>query len=355
MLEESEAEQVRHIFRRYADLPSLRALDDELERDSHRTKRRPYRDGRIVGGIPFTVGPLAYLLQNRIYGGEVVHKGTSYPGEHEAIIDQNTWDVVQGKLKARGPGLFAGERRTGGSPLIGLLHDGAGRRMTATHAKRGSRRYRYYVTREPSGEEPAWRIGARDIEAIVEDRVKALLLDADRVRRMAIGIDPRQAEAAARTAAQLASAALLPRLLHLGLRHIDLHEDRIDMGIGERELLRTCGISVPDDHDVVIAITAPVTRVRRGSELKLVVPGLGTMPSRAPDPQLVELIAEAFALRETMLATGKPVSVIAAEGGKCRKRMMRLSPLAWLAPDIVEAIFQGSQPATLTHQKLLSK
>jgi hypothetical protein len=99
--------------------------------------------------------------------------------------------------------------------------------MTATHAKRGSRRYRYYVTREPSGEEPAWRIGARDIEAIIEDWFKAFLLDADRVRCMAIGVDPCQAKSAACAAAQLASIALLPKLSHLGLRRIDLHEDRM--------------------------------------------------------------------------------------------------------------------------------
>ncbi|MFD0849402.1 recombinase family protein [Sphingosinicella xenopeptidilytica] len=110
-----EAEQVQHIFRRYADLRSLRALAEELERDGHRTKRRPYRDGRIVGGIPFTVGPLAYLLQNRIYRGEVVHKGSAYPGEHGAIIDEDLWNTVQQKLALRGPGLFAGERRAGGS------------------------------------------------------------------------------------------------------------------------------------------------------------------------------------------------------------------------------------------------
>jgi len=349
-----EAEQVRHIFRRYAALPSLRALAEELARDGYRTKRRVYRDGRIVGDIPFTAGPLAYLLQNRIYRGEVVHKGTPYPGEHEAIIDEPLWDIVQAKLKTRGPGLFAGERRTGESPLIGLLHDGAGRRMTSTHATRGSRRYRYYVTRKPSGDEPAWRIGARDIELIIEDRIKALLLDADRVRRIAIGIDLRRAEAAARAAAQLSATSLLPRLAQLGLQRIDLHEDRVDMVIGERALLRACGLSVAYEHDAVIAITAPVIRVRRGSELKLVVPGPGTMSSRTPDPQLVALVAESFALRETMLTTGKPVSVIATEAGKCRKRMMRLLPLAWLAPDIVEAIVQGSQPATLTHQKLLS-
>lgn len=331
---------------------SLRAVAEELARDGYRTKRRVYRDGRIVGGIPFTVGPLAYLLQSRIYLGEVVHGGTPYPGEHEAIIDADPWNIVQQKLASRGPGLFAGECRMGSSPLIGLLHDGMGRRMTATHATRGSRRYRYYVTREPSGEEPAWRIGAHDIEAIVEGRVKALLSDADRVRRISIGIDPRQAEAVACAAAQVAGASLLLKISHLGLQRIDLHEGRVDMMIGERELLRACGMAVPGDHDAVIAIAASITRVRRGNELKLVGPGPGGMPSQTPDPQLVDLVAEAFTLRETMLATGKPVSVVAAEAGKCCKRMTRLLPLAWLAPDIVEAIVQGSQPATLTHQQL---
>jgi hypothetical protein len=35
---------------------------------------------------------------NRIYRGEVVHKGLSYPGEHIAIVDEDLWNAVQAKL-----------------------------------------------------------------------------------------------------------------------------------------------------------------------------------------------------------------------------------------------------------------
>ncbi|WP_420794388.1 recombinase family protein [Sphingosinicella microcystinivorans] len=67
---------------------SLRAVAEELARDGYRTKRRVYRDGRIVGGIPFTVGPLAYLLQNRIYLGEVVHGGRHIPVSTKSSLTQ---------------------------------------------------------------------------------------------------------------------------------------------------------------------------------------------------------------------------------------------------------------------------
>jgi site-specific DNA recombinase len=38
------------------------------------------------------------MLQNRIYRGEITHKGQSYPGEHPAIIDQPLWDEVRAVL-----------------------------------------------------------------------------------------------------------------------------------------------------------------------------------------------------------------------------------------------------------------
>jgi hypothetical protein len=54
--------------------------------------------GRIVGGIPHSKGTLAWLLRNRIYLGEIVHKGESHPGEHQAIIDPETFNAVQAQL-----------------------------------------------------------------------------------------------------------------------------------------------------------------------------------------------------------------------------------------------------------------
>ena len=80
-----EAAQVRTIFERYLALGCLNGLAVDLQGHGILTKRSPRRDGTIRGGIAFTKGPLAYLLRNRVYIGEVIHKDRYYPGEHEGI------------------------------------------------------------------------------------------------------------------------------------------------------------------------------------------------------------------------------------------------------------------------------
>ena len=115
----SEAEIVRFIFRRYAELNSVRWLRDELEALSIQSKLRTSASGRVSGGKPFARGALYLMLQNRIYRGEIVHNQQFYLGEHEPIIGQPLWDAVQGQLagnaaqhndcgKTRQPRLLAG-------------------------------------------------------------------------------------------------------------------------------------------------------------------------------------------------------------------------------------------------------
>src|ERR1700761_8403835 len=91
---DSEAEIVCLIFRRYAELGSVRWLRDELEARSIQSKLRTSASGGISGGKPFARGALYLMLQNRIYRGEIVHNQQSYLGEHEPIIDQPLWDAV---------------------------------------------------------------------------------------------------------------------------------------------------------------------------------------------------------------------------------------------------------------------
>ena len=52
------------------------------------TKVRTLRSGKKVGGIPFTRGPLAYLLRNRFYIGEVTFKGEVLKGEQTPIVEE---------------------------------------------------------------------------------------------------------------------------------------------------------------------------------------------------------------------------------------------------------------------------
>ena len=144
---DSEAEIVRFIFRRYAELGSVRWLRDELEALSIQSKLRTSASGRISGGKPFARGALYLMLQNRIYRGEIVHNRQSYPGEHEPIIDQPLWDAVQAQLAGNAAQHNDCGKTRQPSLLAGMLFDRDGNRMTPSHAVKKGTRYRYYVSR----------------------------------------------------------------------------------------------------------------------------------------------------------------------------------------------------------------
>ena len=88
VVNEEEARTVVHIFRRYVELRSVRALQAELDAAGIRSKRRILADGTPFGGQKLSRGALYLMLQNRIYRGEITHKGNAYPGEHPANCRQ---------------------------------------------------------------------------------------------------------------------------------------------------------------------------------------------------------------------------------------------------------------------------
>ncbi len=92
VVNEEEAKTVLHIFRRYVELRSVRALRPNSMPREFRSKRRTFADGTVYGGQKLSRGALYLMLQNRIYRGEITHKGNAYPGEHPAIVDQALWD-----------------------------------------------------------------------------------------------------------------------------------------------------------------------------------------------------------------------------------------------------------------------
>jgi hypothetical protein len=98
VINEAEANTVRHIFRRYAELKSVRLLKAELDALGIVSKPRIASDGTHYGERPLARGALYLMLQNRIYRGEIVHKYKSYPGEHEAIVNEALWSEVQAIL-----------------------------------------------------------------------------------------------------------------------------------------------------------------------------------------------------------------------------------------------------------------
>jgi hypothetical protein len=88
---------VRKIFADYLRLGSISALAASLDNDGIRPKPRVLANGKIIAAERFMVGPLAHMLKNRFYIGEVVYRGETHKGEHEAILDRDLFDAVQRK------------------------------------------------------------------------------------------------------------------------------------------------------------------------------------------------------------------------------------------------------------------
>lgn len=171
VIDKSEAETVRTIFGLYLELGSFSKLVTELDRRKIVTKRRNTKVAKYRGGIPFTYGPLAYFLKNRIYLGETHHGGKWFKGEHQAILDQATFDRVQELLKSN-----TVKRKIKFSEsdalLQGKLFDDKGNRMSPTFSSKNGVRYRFYVSTALRGRRhqagSITRISAPEIEGLVE-------------------------------------------------------------------------------------------------------------------------------------------------------------------------------------------
>ena len=362
----AEAETVRHIMRRYIALGSVPELVDELEREGYTTKLQVGASGPHRGGCKFRRGTLYHLLANPIYRGKIVRKGQQHDGEHEAIVPQQLWDEVQAAIANRTSGSSRRLKATQPSLLVGMLTDGEGRAMTPSHATKPGMRYRYYVTRpDLINGSPAWRVSAHDLEKLVCGQLATLLLDQQRIAALiAPADDYAQALQRAIERGDVAAVTLRSGSLHARADLIAklnpsvlLRDEALSIAIAPERLADALATEAQLSRGLdTIELACPATKVRRGHQLRLVIPGPEQRLVRpaSRDEKLVALIAEAHAARELMLAhPGKSLGSVAAAEKRCRTRLAQLVSLSCIAPDIVTAIVEGQQPATLTATALL--
>lgn len=144
VVNETEAERVRTIYRLYLDSSGYTAVLDELERRGWTNKAWTTKKGTRAGGKPFSKNSLSKLLMNPLYLGLVRVEGEVHEGEHEAIVPRDLWDSVQAKLAASRNGAITKPR----SPalLAGLIRCGrCGHAMSRSSASKDGKTYTYYV------------------------------------------------------------------------------------------------------------------------------------------------------------------------------------------------------------------
>ena len=359
VVNKAEAETVRLIFRLYIEYKTLRRIREELDRRSVTSKQWMSRGSVRHGGFPFGRGALYHLLANPIYVGEIRHKNVTYPGQHEAIIERATWQRVQEMLGKKAAHPRGRTVRKSAGLLMGKLFDENGEPLYSCWAKKGQRRYRYFVSKRlvrgtAKPDDRGWRLPAERTELAVmagtgqmlSDRgalastLKACGFAAGELKQAIEAIDAKvnqKIETTGATSTLIERVELKRYSMHitLNLRAL-LPADRFPAGGANLRITRLI----------------PLQMKRRGVETRLVLPGEAVVAPRT-DPALLRALARSYQwFGELAAGTAVSTKQIAAREGVSDSYVRHLVPFALLAPAIVESICAGRQGVCLSAERL---
>jgi site-specific DNA recombinase len=317
VVNKTEAETVRAIFHLYLELKSFSKLVSELDRRGIVTKRRNTKVAKYNGAIPFTYGPLAYFLKNRVYLGEVHHGGKWFEGEHKAIIDRATFNRVQELLKSKAQGRRV-KRSDSGALLQGKLFDDKGNLMSPSFSSKNGVRYRFYVSSALlRGRKDAAGSVGRIAAAEIESGVLAALDTYQQQENPDSTFAPLQA---------------------------------LDRVVVFRDQLLIKFAAIPGAES-----TAQEIRIAWSSKAKDAATAAGGNgePEGARNESLIQSIVRAHVwMRCLQDGTHESIEML-AEANRLHPKVVRQSlRLAFLSPDVISAILEGGQPAGLSLSRI---
>lgn len=366
-IDEEQAIRVREIYKLYSKLGTVRDLKMELDRRGWTTPERKTKRLGAGGNKPFSRGHLYRILSNPIYIGQISHKGELHPGNHVALIDRELWHEVQNQLATNRQGAKARTQVRNPSLLTGLLFDADGQRLMATHAQKGSRRYRYYVSadllegvRTDRAGEGGLRLPAYEMEGAVVQGIQKFLADRGRLLDW---LDSWKAQRAGR--GNTNSQAVLMRAQELGeslksaapqqistlVQRIMIQPDRLDIGLKASVLTGEGQEEGAGAEPETVWLRLPVALRRAGRAMKMVLNNQSQ--GGKAEVRLIDLLTKSHDwLRRLTSGRSEGVGAIAAEDGCTASFVTRVIYLAFLAPDIVERLVEGDYPVELTAERL---
>jgi site-specific DNA recombinase len=329
VINESEAETVRLIYRTYLELSSVHELERWLTSRGIRSKRHTTRKGKKTGDQPFSRGALFHLLRNRTYLGMIVHKDAVHPGMHPGIVDADLFEQVQSLMNANKRRTSESRNNVADAPLVGRIFDADGDPMSPTFS-RGARGklYRYYVSASlQQGQKPS-------TDNSFTRRVPAALLE-----KTLLDIIERTINKTGNGSLSCVTRVdILRENVHLLMPIKYLAQMRSNLENGEHA-----------DRDPVdpkqVRLSLPLRFATNSGSTKIIG---GNSSHSKPDPTLIRALRTAH----TMIKKdqSKMPILTSAPTTPWRRKLVRL---AFLAPDLQTAILAGKQPADLTLSHLM--
>ena len=353
---EDHAAFVRDLFRRYLELGSVVRLQGALDAKDVRLPLRPSASGKPIGGGRLGRGQLYAILSNPIYLGKLRHKGQIHDGQHDGIIDLDIWERVRAKL-AEQAHPRNGHHRDDSFLLAGKLFDdqgNQGNRMGATYAAKGSRRWRYYVSRAVSRGRTqeagsVRRVAATEIEWVVTDALRKTRGAApnDRIadrREMAPSSLATRSDHPHQHPASTAPApsARGPSPDQSSLDAVE----RIAIGAGALEIR----FQSRDDADAFPTLVIPWTPASPHRRREIIpgenVPQTDVRPMRTTaQTVLIESLGDAnHWLDELIRDPQQSIAAIAAREGKTERSIRMTLSLAFADPRLIQAAIERRLP-----------
>ncbi|MFZ5674353.1 MAG: recombinase family protein [Pseudomonadota bacterium] len=371
-IKDSESETVRTIFRLYLELGNVRLVEAKAKELG--IKSKPRFGGK--GNVSFSRGYIYKLLSNPIYAGQIAHRGKSYPGLHEAIIDRKTWDAVQERLAENTQKHEVRSEAKEPSLLGGLIFDDTGDRLTPSHAVKKGKRYRYYISNRlitKSGTQDqggGQRVPAAELEEVATAGIKSFLAEPAKLAEI-LELADISAEAIGpmiKRGTQVSAIIALPEspqcraYLHRMISKITIGKQELEISInpsgfaallnGDSESIDS-PLSAPRGNAQTYELRLPLQLRHRGAETRLILlaPQFGPKPAR--DPALISLLARAYTWAQELMTDPKAtVAHISKRDRVTMPYVSRIVPLGFLAPDILEAMLSGNQSPENTAKQL---
>jgi len=234
IIDEEKAPVVKRIFQRYLEIQSPKQVAWELNADGIMT----------LMGKPWDNQHIYRILNNCTYAGNVFYEGEIWKGEHQAIIDMETWEMTQRFLKTNAPVRDYSRKQTTIAPLKGILRCGhCNSSMVPVKSKRWGREYHYYHCcrdmRRSLATCPVKQVSAGEIEKLVIDRLQEILNSPEIIIAVARQTGMRANEIGTMFSKEFwneITPGEKQRLMQILLEQVTINEDGVEMEI------RTAGI-----------------------------------------------------------------------------------------------------------------
>jgi len=338
VVNEEEAELVNLIFKTYLKSTGIKQACHRINKLGCRTKERK---GLKPGNLKFWCGHINYILNNRLYIGEIKHKEKHYSGKHKAIIDRGTWQKVRNKIQSSKNNVKSGIHFKNPSLLVGLLKTDNGETLVPSHANKKGKRYRYYITKSEKIDHQETRYAAEQIEnAVIEriiDRLEDPTLHEISAKSNMIEILKSGTPSEKRTEVQrlIKTVTLSPNQLKIRL------DDKV---LGQQE--------IETDIDLEQTLIVPVSFKEGKKSKKLVIPS-GKHIVQTPDKKLIALIAKAHLYaKELHSGKYKTMKELSEKLGVNKSDLSKQIRLAYLTPEIITGIIEGRQPSIMNATQL---